>query len=116
MLRLVGRDRFETVLSVPLVIEYEAVLKRQSRVLGLTHSDIDDVLDFLCKVSSLRQIFYLWRPFLRDPGDDLVLELAVEAEADFIVTHNRRDFAGAESFGTGVMTPQSLLREIGETQ
>ena len=45
-----------------------------------------------------------------------MLELAVEAEADFIVTHNRRDFAGAESFGTGVMTPQSLLREIGETQ
>jgi len=116
VLRLVGRDRFETALSVPLVIEYEAVLKRQSRVLGLTHSDIDDVLDFLCKVSSLRQIFYLWRPFLRDPGDDMVLELAVEAEADFIVTHNRRDFAGAESFGIGLTTPQSLLREIGEIQ
>jgi len=104
------------VLSVPLALEYESVLKRQSRVLGITHSDVDDVLDFLCKVSDLRQIFYLWRPFLRDPGDDMVLELAVEAEAEFIVTHNLRDFAGAEEFGIRVLTPQSLLGHIGENK
>ncbi len=63
-----------------------------------------------------RQIFYLWRPFLRDPGDDMVLELAVEAEAEFIVSHNLRDFAGAEQFGLRVVTPQSFLRRIGEIQ
>ena len=116
VLRLVGRERFETVLSVPLALEYESVLKRQSRVLGLTHSDVDDVLDFLCKVSDLRQIFYLWRPFLRVPGDDMVLELAVEAEAEFIVTHNLRDFAGAEEFGVRALTPQALLGHIGENE
>ena len=116
LLRLLGKGRFQTVLSVPLALEYESATKRQSRALGLTHSDIDDVLDFLCKVSDHRQIFYLWRPFLRDPGDDMVLELAVEAEAEFIVTHNLRDFAGADRFGVRVVTPQAFLRHIGEVQ
>jgi predicted nucleic acid-binding protein len=102
------------VLSVPLVLEYEAAAKRQPRAVGLTHEDIDDVLDYLCKVSDHRQIFYLWRPFLRDPGDDMVLELAVEAEAEFIVTHNLRAFAGADQFGIRAVTPQAFLRHIGE--
>lgn len=114
VLRLVGRRRFETVVSVPLVLEYESALKRQSRALGLRHSEIDDVLDYLCSVSSHRQVFYLWRPFLRDPNDDMVLELAVESESDAIVTHNVRDFTGTEQFGIRISRPQDLLREIGE--
>ena len=114
LLRLLGKSRLETVLSVPLVLEYESVAKRQSRALGLTHSDIDDILDFFCKVSDHRQIFYLWRPFLRNPGDDAILELAVESEAEFVVTHNLRDFAGSEQFGLRVVTPQIFLRHIGE--
>jgi predicted nucleic acid-binding protein len=85
-----------------------------SRSLGLTHSDIDDVVDYLCKESERRQIFYLWRPFLRDPGDDMVLELAVEAAVDFIVTHNVRDFEGADQLGVRVITPLGFLRHIGE--
>jgi putative PIN family toxin of toxin-antitoxin system len=116
LMRLVGRDRFRTVVSVPLVLEYESAAKRVSRSAGLRHSDIDDVLDYLCKVSEHRQIFYLWRPHLRDPSDDMVLELAVEAEADAIVTHNVRDFSGAEEFGIRVLRPQDLLREIGELE
>ena len=114
LLRLLGKGAFQTVLSVPLALEYESVCKRQSRSIGLTYSDIDDILDYLCKVSVPRQIFYLWRPLLRDPGDDMVLELAVEAEADFIVTHNLRDFAGAEQFRLRVVTPHAFLRHIGE--
>jgi putative PIN family toxin of toxin-antitoxin system len=116
LLRLLGKGRFRTVLSVPLVLEYEGALKRQSRALGLTHSDVDDILDFFCKVSDHRRIFYLWRPFLRDPGDDMILELAVEAEADFIVTHNVRDFAGADRFGVSIVTPRAFLRDMGEIQ
>ncbi len=116
LLRLVGKGLFQTVLSVPLALEHESATKRQSRSLGLTHSDLDDILDYLCKVSERRQIFYLWRPCLRDPGDDMVLELAVEAEPAFIVTHNLRDFAGAEQFGQGVVTPGAFLRHIGEAR
>ena len=114
LLRLVGRDRFELCVSVPLVLEYESVAKRLSVSLGLRHSDIDDILDYLCRVSEHREIFFLWRPFLRDPMDDMVLEVAVEAEVDFIVTHNLRDFAGIEQFGIRAITPQEFLREIGE--
>jgi predicted nucleic acid-binding protein len=50
---------------------------------------------------------------LKDPRDDLVLELAIEAECDFIVTHNVRDFVGAERFGLKVVTPRAFLRAIG---
>src|SRR5882672_5581570 len=74
--RLGGSD-FAISVSVPLVLEYEAVAKRQARELGLTFADVDVVLDYLCQVAEHRSIFYLWRPFLPDPRDDLVLELAV---------------------------------------
>jgi len=59
-------------------------------------------------------VFYLWRPTLRDPKDDLVLEVAVAAGCEGIVTFNERDFAGAERFGLRVMPPGELLVEIGE--
>ena len=114
LLRLVGQERFELFVSVPLVLEYECTAKRQSRSLGLLHSDIDDILDHLCQVSEHRKIFFLWRPFLKDPKDDMVLELAVESEVDFIVTHNLRDFVGVEQFGISAITPQEFLRKIGE--
>jgi len=90
------------------------VAKRQASVLGLSHSDIDDLLDYLCSVANLREIFFLWRPFLRDPRDDMVLELAVESECDAILTYNQRDFAGIEAFGIRVITPREFLKEIGE--
>jgi len=107
---------YQTAVSVPLVFEYEAVGKRHARAAGLTHEDIDDVIDFICQVSIQQGIFYLWRPFLKDPGDDLVLELAVAAECDAIVTHNVRDFAGTqEQFQVAVWTPQQALRAIGGT-
>jgi hypothetical protein len=70
-------------------------------------------LDYLCSVATRREIFFLWRPFLRDREDDLVLELAVEASCDFIVTYNKRDFEGAEKFGIRVVTPKEFLEERG---
>ena len=114
LLRLLGRDRYVPFLSVPLVLEYESTAKKQSRTLGLLHSDIDDILDYLCKVSEHREIFFLWRPFLKDPQDDMVLELAVEGDVDYIVTYNLRDFIGVEQFGVKAITPREFLREIGE--
>ncbi len=114
LLRLVGRKRFDVVVSVPLVLEYESIAKRQAQSIGLLDADVDDILDYLCQVSERRRIFFLWRPFLRDPKDDMVLELAVEGEADLIVTHNVKDFTGVDQFGLRVVTPQAFLREIGE--
>lgn len=117
LLSLVGADdRFEINLSVPLVLEYESALKRPGAVPILTGEDIDAVLDYLCSVGHHREIYFLWRPVLRDPKDDMVLEVAVESGCDFIVTHNLRDFRGIEGFGIQAVTPSEFLREIGEMQ
>ena len=115
LLTLIGQtEAFEINLSVPLVLEYEEVTKRLSADIGLTHEDIDDILDYLCTAANKRDIFFLWRPFLKDPKDDMVLELAVEASCDFIVTYNEKDFRGSETFGLEVITPKAFLQRIGE--
>ncbi|MEI7695796.1 MAG: PIN domain-containing protein, partial [Chlorobium sp.] len=67
LLSMVGTEIFDIALSVPQVLEYEAVAKRELKVLGLDSSDIDDILDYLCFIGDKRHIFYLWRPLLRDP-------------------------------------------------
>jgi len=114
LLRLVGDGRWRMNLSVPLVLEYEQTLKRVCARGALSGGDIDDVLQFLCANANLRPIFFLWRTFLPDPKDDFVLELAVESRADFLLTFNARDFAGAERFGIRVITPREFLAIIGE--
>ena len=113
LLSLVGSGRFDVNVSVPLVFEYEDVARRQAPELGLSHADVDDVIDYLCRVGRHHRIHFLWRPVLRDPRDDMVLELAVEAACDAIVTHNVEDFAGAERFGILVLRPGAFLRRIG---
>lgn len=110
----IGRDSFQLSISVPLVLEYESAAKRVSKLVGLTYSDIDDIVDYICKVAEHSDIYYLWRPFLKDPKDDMVLEVAVESESEFIVTHNVRDFAGIAQFGLQAITPKQLLERIGE--
>ena len=114
LLSLIGDKRFRLNLSVALILEYEDVLKRPEMNLSLTPQEIDDVIDFLCANSNLREIFYLWRPTLRDPKDDFVLELAVESNCDFIVTYNLKDFSEAAKFNVKAITPYQFLREIGE--
>jgi len=115
LLSLVGRSReFRIHLSVPLALEYEEVGKRQLTENGLTAADVEAVVDYLCAVAVKHEIFFLWRPTLRDADDDQVLELAVEASCSAIITFNKRDFVGAEKFGRRVLSPQEFLREIGE--
>ncbi len=114
LLSLIDSKRFTFFLSVPLVLEYEAVAKRMSRNLGLTHSDIEDIIDYLCTVGLHRKVHFLWRPNLKDPSDDFVLELAVESECNYIVTHNIKDFKDIKKFHLKAITPPELLRKIGE--
>ncbi len=114
LLSLIDSNKFTFVLSVPLVLEYEAVAKRISKILGLTHADIEDVVDYLCTIGKHRKVHFLWRPNLKDPGDDFVLELAFESECNYIVTHNIKDFKDIKKFNLKAITPQELLRKIGE--
>lgn len=116
LLSLLGEPEqsYGIVLSVPLVLEYEEVLHRHQRAAGLTRQDIRDLLDYLCSIGEHQEIFYLWRPTLRDPKDDMVLEVAVAAAADAIVTHNVRDFDAAGTFEVAVLRPQDFLASPGE--
>ena len=96
-------------ISVPLFVEYESVAKRKGMLEGLSNEDIDAVLDYLLSRSSIRKVFYLWRPFLKDPKDDLVLEVAVESQCKYIITFNKKDFKGISKFGIEALTPKEFL-------
>ena len=115
LLSLLGRDlRIQLHLSVPLVLEYEATLQAQREQLGLTVRDVEAFLDYLCSIAVHHEVFYLWRPFLRDPKDDMVLELAVAAGCQTIVSYNRQDFDGSEQFGVKIESAKEFLQRIGE--
>ncbi len=114
LLTLLGTDLFDIAVSVPLVLEYEDVLMRLVDSTRIRKSDADAILDFICSVAAQQEIFFLWRPLLRDPKDDHVAELAVAAGCDAIVTYNLKDFGSLEQFGLRVITPLELLVELGE--
>lgn len=109
LLSQVGDGRFQLHLSVPLVVEYEAMLKRGG--LALSDIQVDDVIDYLCAQAIHNKIFYLWRPKLKDPDDDFVLELSVKARAT-IVTWNVADFRNARNLGVSVVTPREFLASM----
>ena len=113
LLELVGQGLFNIHLSVPLVLEYEEVLLRQLPNLAIGASDVQGFIDFHCSVAVHHEIFFLWRPYLRDPKDDMVLELAVKAGCDSVVTYNTRDFVGIEQFGIDAIKPVEFLKSIG---
>jgi len=112
ILRLIERGRVIPLLSTTLLFEYEEVLKRNQRMLGLSDLEINDVLDGLCVRGESRKIHFLWRPHLSDPKDDHILELAVAAGGADIVTHNVKDFVQASSLGVRIVTPSTLLGEL----
>lgn len=112
LLSRIGTGEFDIAVSVPLVLEYEDVLLRHLPATSLNEANIRDIIDYICSVATRQPIFFLWRPKLRDPGDDLVLELAVAANCDVIVTHNVRDFVGVERFRIRVLNPGMFLNEL----
>lgn len=114
LLQLLRNKRFEIAVSVPLVLEYEAVLLRHATKLGVKPEDAAGVVDYLCQVAYRQDIHFLWRPTLTDPRDEFILELAVAARCAAIVTHNIRDFKGAKPFGVRVLTPGAFLLSIEE--
>jgi predicted nucleic acid-binding protein len=72
---------------------------------------MEEIVDYLCAACEPQAIYYLWRPILRDPKDDMVLEVAVAAGCDTSVTFNARDFQGADRFGLRIQTPAEFLKE-----
>ena len=107
--------QFELLPSVPLMLEYEAVLTRAEHMTasGLNSAEIGHVLDDLAAVARPVRLAFRWRPRLPDPDDDMVLETAVNGGANAIVTFNQRDFTRARrSFDCAVILPATALRQI----
>lgn len=102
--------RFEIALSVALYTEWQAVLTRPEHLPpGLRVEDVLGYLRYLTSIAHLQDVFYLWRPFLRDPDDDMVLECAVASGSQYLVTHNIRDFRRIGELGVAPITPASFL-------
>ncbi|MCZ7601288.1 MAG: putative toxin-antitoxin system toxin component, PIN family [Melioribacteraceae bacterium] len=114
LLSIIDDDRFNVGISVPLILEYEDAILKSKSAIKLSLEEIDDILDYICLIGDKRKIFFLWRPFLKDLKDDMILELAVEARCDFIISFNKKDFAGSEKFNIEIVTPKEFLKMIGE--
>ena len=106
------RQEAALLLSVPLALQYEAVLTRPEHLAASRASlaEITLLLDTLCAVCTPVEVSFLWRPMLRDPDDEMVLEVAGNGRADRLLTFNLRDFAGAERLGVSAERPGPAWR------
>lgn len=113
--RLIGSTQLEAVATVPMILEYEAVLKRQEHLTaaGLTMEQVDTLIDVFAALLVPVAVQFFWRPLLRDPNDEMVLEAAVNGYATAILTFNTRHFErAAQRFGIEVLRPGDLLRRL----
>ena len=110
------RREHTLLLSVPLVLEYEAVLFREENLsaFNLTTGEVGQLLDAFCAVASPVELTYLWQPMLRDADDEMVLETAILGRADMLLTFNIRDFAAAASLGVDVLQPGPAWSKVKE--
>jgi putative PIN family toxin of toxin-antitoxin system len=115
ILRAARRGRVTLLVSVPLAMEYEAICSEAEHQLaaGLSVREVAIFLDAVMAMAEPVKIHFLWRPQLRDPGDEMVLETAVNGRADGLVTFNVRDFGTVpEQFGIEVMIPRVAIGRI----
>jgi putative PIN family toxin of toxin-antitoxin system len=115
ILRKARQGRVTLLVSVPLAVEYDAVCSETEHRLaaGLSEREVEIFLDAVVAMAEPVKTHFLWRPQLRDPGDEMVLEAAVNGQADLLVTFNVRDFGTMPSrFGIEVMIPRDALERI----
>jgi len=114
LLSFLGGRLFRPVVTVPLIVEYEKSLCDPRTEVPFSAEDIGKYLNFVCSVSDCHKVYFLWRPFLRDPMDEMVLEAAVSGQCEYIVTFNLQDFRGIDQFGIVAITPGDFLRKKGK--
>jgi putative PIN family toxin of toxin-antitoxin system len=116
ILRAARQGKAALLLSVPLALEYEAVCSKAEHRLaaGLTDRQVEVFLDAVIAMAAPVETHFLWRPQLRDPNDEMVLEAAINGQADALVTFNMRDFGTAPSrFGVEALLPREVIARIG---
>ena len=115
VLRLIADRRLVALATPPLFLEYEDVLKRPEQRLahGLALEAIDEFLAELAALVEPVEVHFLWRPQVRDPSDEMVLEAAINGQADALITYNVTDFALAgERFAIPILRPADLLKKV----
>jgi len=104
-----GAGLYEAHLTVPLFLEYQEQTYKLVAAGVVLREPTEDILDYICEEMVLDSVYFLWRPFLRDADDDMVLEAAVAGRCSHIITHNLRDFRRAREFGVAALTPGQFL-------
>lgn len=107
---------FQPCLSLGLYSEWQEALTRRENL--LPNRTVDDAIGFVRYLASqahLQEIHFLWRPFLPDVDDDMVLELAFAAACPYIITHNVADFRGSQQLGVTALSPREFLKLIRKT-
>ena len=115
ILRAARRGHPTLLASVPLAVEYEAVCRRaeHQKAAGLSDEETDDFVAAVIALAESIETHFLWRPQLRDPGDEMVLEATVNGQADALVTFNARDFGIAPyQFGIEILLPREAIARI----
>ncbi len=110
ILMAADRGDFQLALSVPLLAEYDDVSSRPNMGITIPASAVDAIIRRIAQVAHKQEIYFLWRPILPDPKDDMVLEVAITSRATHIVTFNRKDFRLAAQFGITVLLPADFIR------
>jgi putative PIN family toxin of toxin-antitoxin system len=109
---LLAADRgdFEVALSVPLLAEYDDVASRPASGISISATAVDSIIGRIAMLAHKQPIYYLWRPLLPDPKDDMVLEVAIASGASHIVTFNQKDLRPATGFGIAVVKPSEFIK------
>lgn len=115
ILRSIRRGEATLLLSVPLAMEYEAVCQQGEHRLaaGLSQGQADIFVTAVIAMAEPVETHFLWRPQLRDPGDEMVLEAAINGRANALITFNMRDYGEAPShFGVELLLPRIAIGRI----
>lgn len=110
LLSMLPSIQFEIALSVALYTEWQSVLTRSEHLpLGASADNANAFLRYLASIAHLQDVHFLWRPFLRDPDDDMVMECAVASGSQLIITHNVKDFKRSQELKVRAITPAEFL-------
>lgn len=107
--------RWQLNVSNALILEYEDVLARNDMRPFISHAEVNKTINAVCSISRFHSIFFLWRFLSRDPDDNFIIELAIKASADYIVTFNKKDLSRAAEFGIKLVTPREFLECVGDS-
>ena len=110
LVSMLPSSRFNFALTIALYTEWQAVLTRPEHIPpGVSVEGVQEYLRYLVSLAHHQDVHFLWRPFLHDPDDDMVLECAVASGSQYIVTHNVKDFRRVPELKVQAITPADFL-------